>query len=62
MRLLREVYEFVTGGSIAAPAGLVIAAAGAGLLAARGETVLAAGTLLGTLVLTLAAATLERAR
>lgn len=51
MKVLREVYDFVTGGSIAAPVGLIVA-----VLASR----YGAAAFLGVVLLAFVASTLER--
>ncbi len=62
MKVLREIYDFVTGGSIVAPVGLVLGVAAAAVCAARGLGVASGVALLATLAVTLAGSALERPR
>ena len=62
MKLLREIYDFITGGSIVAPAGLAVAIVLARILAGHISPSQLGGAFLGTLLLTFFASTLERAR
>ena len=59
MKALREVYEFITGGSIAAPIG-VFCAIVAALLASSAQPGARAALFLAILLLTFVAATFER--
>lgn len=59
MKTLYGIYEFVTGGSIAAPVGLALAL-GAALATRPLGAGVQAGALLGMLLLAFVASTLER--
>jgi hypothetical protein len=59
MKALRSVYDFVTGGSIVAPAGLALAVGGALAVRPLGAAV-QAGVLLGMLLAAFVASTIER--
>ena len=63
MNIVREIYDFITGGSIASPVGLAVAALAAYLCVTRGAGPAAAGlAIVSTLALTLIASVLEGAR
>jgi hypothetical protein len=59
VKALRSVYDFITGGSIAAPVGLALAIGGALLTRPLGAAV-QAGVLLGMLLAAFVASTIER--
>ncbi len=59
MKLLRELHDFVAGGSIVAPAGLAVTIAAA-LLATALAPALRAALVFGLILITFAASTLER--
>ncbi len=60
MNALREIYDFITGGSIVSPIGLACAIAAA-MLATHANTALRAGIFVGIIVLTLALGSREKA-
>jgi type IV secretory pathway VirB2 component (pilin) len=59
MKVLREIYDFITGGSIAAPAGLAVAIVGVILMGGRASSA-APYVFVAIVVLTLAAASREK--
>ena len=59
MKIVHEIYDFVAGGSIAAPVGLAIAILAA-ILTPHLDPTVRAGTFVAIVVLTLAAATREK--